>query len=73
MPVSVLNQLQSRGEEEDHRLAKTRKKMKPPCHQPPSIHLSRNPMVGRAAEDGGGDGDKVEAEAEVEALVLLVG
>ena len=71
MPVSVLNQLQSRGEEEDHGVAKTRKKMKPPCPQPPSIHLSRNPMVGRAAEDGGGDGDKVEAE--VEALVLLVG
>ena len=71
MPVSVLNQLQSRGEEEDHEVAKTRKKMKPPGHQPPSIHLSGNPVVGRAAEDGGGDGDEVEAE--VEALVLLVG
>ena len=71
MPVSVLNQLQSRGEEEDHGVAKTRKKMKPPGHQPPSIHLSRNPEVGRAAEVG--DGDEVEAKAEVEALVLLVG
>ena len=71
MPVSVLNQLQSRGEEEDHGVAKTRKKMKPPGHQPPSIHLSRNPVVGRAAEDEGGDGDEVEAK--VEALVLLVG
>ena len=69
MPVSALNQLQSRGEEEDHGVAKTRKKMKPPGHQPPSIRLSRDLVVGEAAEDGGGDGDEVK----VEAVVLLVG